>query len=177
VRERFGNLIKWVVIGVISLLTGAACQRQEPPSAVPDGSRATNASSPPRRISFGDSFEEAFSRAKRQHQRILVYFSGEHCGWCRRMEAETHSDARVVEIASKFVCVKVNIDKRRDLQERYSVYAIPVTLVMTADGDPVDEYPGFEPPVDHAKWLGEAYQPVEIFFFPRAPGQAAGLRA
>jgi thiol-disulfide isomerase/thioredoxin len=105
-------------------------------------------------IAFVESLEDAFREAGKR--RVLVYFTGDHCGWCRRMEKETHNDPEVIELASKFVCVKVNTGDSPLLAEKYAVYSIPRTVILTADGQPVDACCGYEPPEEHRAWLETA---------------------
>jgi thioredoxin-related protein len=141
---------------LLCLFMLSSCQQQQSPSTPSVESPPEKPSAQAKSIPFGDSLEEAFSRARHDGRRVLVYFTGEHCGWCRRMEKETHSDPRVIDLASQCVCVKVNVSQRRDLEERYAVYGIPRTLVMTADGRPVDAFPGYGPPAEHLPWLKKA---------------------
>jgi thiol-disulfide isomerase/thioredoxin len=138
----------------------ASCQRQPSLSnssaAQPAASSGVGTAPAPRTIAFGNSFEEGLSKAKHEGRRVLVHFTGEHCSWCRLMEQRTHADPQVVDVASRFVAVKVNVDERPDLLEQYGIYGIPRTIVMTADGSPVDEFVGYHAPGDHLHWLEEA---------------------
>ena len=59
-------------------------------------------------IRFLESFDEARAEAGRSHRRILAYFTGRYCGWCRVMEKRTLTDAEVVELSKGFVCVKLD---------------------------------------------------------------------
>ncbi len=59
-------------------------------------------------IRFLESFHEARVEAGRSHRRILAYFTGRYCGWCRVMEKRTLTDAEVVALAQSFVCVKLD---------------------------------------------------------------------
>jgi thiol-disulfide isomerase/thioredoxin len=154
-----------VLAAVICLAVVTGCQRPPSVNPAPEESKTVAATGPPASLPFGESLEEALAVALRDKKRVLVYFTGDYCGWCRRMEAETHSDRGVIDLASKFVCVKVNVGKQPSLQERYSVYSIPRTLVMTADGSPVDERVGFQPPAEHAPWL-EAALAKELTTWP-----------
>ncbi|MGE5193376.1 MAG: thioredoxin family protein [Deltaproteobacteria bacterium] len=148
------------LLGVLWCLIGlSACQQREvpgppvPATSAPSAVSATSDDAEEKAISFTESLEDAFQQAGEKDRRVLVYFTGDHCGWCRRMEKETHADPQVVELASKFVCAKVNIGERPDLAEKYGVYGIPRTMIMTADGQPIDGRRGYEPPEEHRTWL------------------------
>src|SRR5450631_3140590 len=47
-------------------------------------------------IRFLESFDQARAEAERSRRRILAYFTGPYCGWCRVMEKRTLTDAEVV---------------------------------------------------------------------------------
>lgn len=104
-------------------------------------------------IVFGDSMSAALEEAKQTDRRVLVYFTGPSCGWCLVMENKTHSDPIVSELASRFVCVKVDIAKSRGVQEDYGVFSIPRTMVLTPDNELVTDCFGFESPDKHAARL------------------------
>jgi hypothetical protein len=155
---------------IVLAALAASCQRQSAPSTSPVTQPSVQSAAPaaqaPRTVAFGNSFEDAFTRAGREGRRVLVYFTGAHCGWCRLMEQRTHADPQVVDAASKFVAVTAKMEERPDLFERYRVYGIPRTIVMTADGSPVDEFVGYHAPGDHWPWLKAALS-KEVTTWPK----------
>ena len=62
-------------------------------------------------ILFLDSLDKAKSDAAVTKRRIFVYFTGPGCGWCRMLEARTFTDAEVVELSRKYVCVELHTDR------------------------------------------------------------------
>ena len=96
-----------------------------------------------RPIVFGHSISLALEEAKQSNRRVLVYFTGPSCLWCRVMEEKTHSDSIVRDLASRFVCVKVNTIEFPGVQEDYGVFTIPRTMVLTADYEKVSDCVGF----------------------------------
>ncbi|APZ93035.1 thiol:disulfide interchange protein precursor [Fuerstiella marisgermanici] len=109
-----------------------------------------------RPIVFGHSISVALEEAKQSNRRVLVYFTGPSCLWCRVMEEKTHSDPIIRDLASRFVCVKVSTTEFPGVQEDYGVFTIPRTMVLTADNEKVTDCVGFEPPDQHAERLRAA---------------------
>ena len=93
------------------------------------------------------------SRLVRSHRRILAYFTGRYCGWCRVMEKRTLTDAEVVALGQSFVCVKLDAEKEPQLYDELGVEAIPRSFILTAEGARVDMLDGYRPAAEYAGWL------------------------
>jgi uncharacterized protein len=62
------------------------------------------------------------------------------------MEATTYHDPAVRKILdAHFVAVKVDVDARPDVEERYGDWGWPATVLMTADGQEIGKYRGYLP--------------------------------
>jgi uncharacterized protein len=72
------------------------------------------------------------------------------------MEAETYHDPKVkAAIAASFIAVKVDIDSRPDIEERYGDYGWPATVIFSPDGVELGKYRGFIEPARFLEILGE----------------------
>src|SRR4051812_21464532 len=70
--------------------------------------------------------KETFDRAREQKRYLLVDCSAEWCHWCHVMDDTTYKDPRVLDaIEKRFVPVRVDIDARPDLAERYADWGWP----------------------------------------------------
>lgn len=147
-----------VAVALLCLIWQTACNRRpDAPTQTSLPNASSSESAPPNKVlAFGDSLDQAFRRADQEGWRVLVYFQGADCAPCRRMEAETHRDPGVIEVAKQFVCVKLDASDEPELREKYAIYSIPRTIVMTSDGKPVDTAVGFVPPEEHRLWLAAA---------------------
>jgi thiol-disulfide isomerase/thioredoxin len=104
-------------------------------------------------IRFLESFHEARAEAGRSHRRILAYFTGRYCGWCRVMETRTLTDAEVVELSLGFVFVKLDAEKEPQLYDELGVDTIPRSFILSAEGARVDMLAGYRPAAEYAEWL------------------------
>jgi thiol-disulfide isomerase/thioredoxin len=106
-------------------------------------------------ISFSHSWDDARAEAKRSGRRLMAYFTGEWCGWCRSLEKRTFTDAEVAALAKQFVCVEIKIrdDQHLRLADEYRIDSIPRTFIFTPDGRVIDRRTGYLAATEFAAWL------------------------
>ncbi len=80
--------------------------------------------------------KEAFEKAKIEDKPILLDLTAVWCHWCHVMDATSYSDEKCTKIINEyFVPVKVYIDKRPDIRERYNMGGFPSTVFLDTDGN------------------------------------------
>ena len=78
---------------------------------------------------------DAFARAARERKPILLSIVAPWSHACREMDRTTWADAAIVgAVADEYVAVRVNSDRRPDINERYNLGGWPTTAFLTADG-------------------------------------------
>jgi uncharacterized protein len=78
---------------------------------------------------------QTFARAAAQDRPILLSISAIWCHWCHVMDETTYSDPGVIEtINRRFVPVRVDNDRRPDINARYNMGGWPTTAFLTPDG-------------------------------------------
>lgn len=78
---------------------------------------------------------DAFEKAKKEKKLILLDIHGTWCHWCHVMGQTTYSNAAVAEfVEQNFVPLKVDTDRRPDINERYNSGGWPSTVVLTLKG-------------------------------------------
>jgi thioredoxin-related protein len=119
------------------------------------------------------SFDQGLADASRTGKKILVDVYTTWCGWCKKMDADTYSNANVSSyLQSHFVLVKLNAESLNQLTyrgEKYSeqdfarafgVNGYPTILFLKPNGDPITKYPGYanaETFHDVASYIAEDY--------------------
>jgi uncharacterized protein YyaL (SSP411 family) len=79
--------------------------------------------------------DEAFERAKNENKPVLLDISAVWCHWCHRLDHDTYSVPEVAEyIESNFIPIRVDTDKRPDINRRYNMGGWPTTAFLTPDG-------------------------------------------
>ncbi len=89
--------------------------------------------------------EDAFAEAKAQDKPVLLDIGAVWCHWCHVMDTGipgdpvhtgTYSDPAVQErIRKNFIPIKVDNDRRPDINARYNMGGWPTTAFLTPDGD------------------------------------------
>ena len=87
------------------------------------------------KIHWMDWTDEAFERAKNENKPVLLDISAVWCHWCHRLDHDTYSVPEVAEyIESNFIPIRVDTDKRPDINRRYNMGGWPTTAFLTPDG-------------------------------------------
>lgn len=78
---------------------------------------------------------EAFERARSQDKPILLSISAVWCHWCHVMDETSYSDAAVIDaINQRYVAIRVDNDRRPDVNARYNMGGWPTTAFLAPDG-------------------------------------------
>jgi len=99
------------------------------------------------------SYEEGQKKARQDSRQLAAFFETTWCKFCKIMEKNTLTDPRIIELLNtKFVAVKVDGDKRRDLANDFKVRGYPETWFIKSDGSRIAPAPGYWPP-EEFYWL------------------------
>ena len=80
--------------------------------------------------------DEAFQRARAEGQPVLLSLSAVWCHWCHVMDETSYSDPRIIELINReFVPIRVDNDKRPDVNLRYNQGGWPTTAILSPDGE------------------------------------------
>ncbi|MFQ6013676.1 MAG: DUF255 domain-containing protein, partial [Thermoplasmata archaeon] len=80
--------------------------------------------------------EEAFQEAKEAGKPILLDLSAVWCHWCHVMDETSYSDDEIIRLINEdFVPIRVDIDRRPDIRERYNFGGYPTTAFLNAEGE------------------------------------------
>jgi thiol:disulfide interchange protein len=92
-------------------------------------------------IDWKRNLKTAFELAARQNKPLMVEFMAEWCPSCRMMEDSTFADPGVIEKTGRFIPVRIDVDRQKDVADRYKSSArkyggigIPNILFMTPGG-------------------------------------------
>src|SRR6185312_16251919 len=78
---------------------------------------------------------QAFERARSEDKPILLSISAVWCHWCHVMDETSYSDPGVIAtINERFVPVRVDNDRRPDVNARYNMGGWPTTAFLSPDG-------------------------------------------
>jgi thiol:disulfide interchange protein DsbD len=132
-----------IVCGFL-LVAGLDMPREAPITAAQDGKRL---------LTWLHSEETATAMAKAESRPLMVDFTAEWCGACKKMAKETFADPRVMEKAGHFVAVKVDATDDEDPQidavkGKYKVVGLPTIVLYDSKGNERKRFNDFVGPED-----------------------------
>ena len=120
-------------------------------------------------IDWGTNRNKAMDAARRDGKPLLMYFSARWCRPCREMEASLWSRPDVIAMASKFVCLHVDIDRDSSTAARYDAQSVPIVSIADPWGTELARREGYGGPDTYVELL----RAVPIDFSEIAPWQEA----
>ncbi len=79
---------------------------------------------------------EVFEEARTSGKLVLLDLTASWCHWCHVMDSTTYSDPLVAQrINDDFIPVRVDIDRRPDISERYNRGGFPTTAFLSDRGE------------------------------------------
>jgi thiol:disulfide interchange protein len=93
------------------------------------------------KIAWHRNLKEALNLAKQHGKPLMLEFMAEWCPSCKMMEDSTFIDSAVIEKTGRFIPVRIDVDRQKDVAAEYGASArkyggigIPNILFMTRDG-------------------------------------------
>jgi thioredoxin-related protein len=94
--------------------------------------------------------EHALSVAQSQQRPLVVFVSTDRCVYCDKMIATTFRDVNVRQaLGSSFVAAAIKGSERPDLMQHLQIRSFPTTLLVSPDGEVLDQMTGY---VDASKF-------------------------
>jgi uncharacterized protein YyaL (SSP411 family) len=79
---------------------------------------------------------EAFEKAKTENKPVLLAISAVWCHWCHVQDTTSYSDPGVIRTINRdYVPIRVDNDRRPDINRRYNMGGWPTTAFLTPTGD------------------------------------------
>ena len=102
---------------------------------------------------------EVFEQARREGRLVLVDLVAEWCAFCKKMDAVTYRDPRVLAtIGQSYIPVRADPERHPQLPQRFIDYGRPSTIILAADGTEIIKKQGYLKP----QWMQWMLQAVAL---------------
>jgi thioredoxin-related protein len=84
----------------------------------------------------------------RTEQPIMLEFYTDWCNWCKKLEAETFTDSRVIEYVNQnFTSKRINgeVEEGIGIVNEYTLLGYPTLIFISSDGTEIDRITGYRP--------------------------------
>lgn len=124
-------------------------QRRQDVSITPESTPRPEVSDRARQQPLGIQWRTDIRDANRESSEtglpILMKFSAEWCGPCKRMKRETFTDPALAEMINAcFIPVEVDSDQNEQLARQLRIESVPTMMVISPQGDIVERREGFQ---------------------------------
>jgi len=92
------------------------------------------------------SFDNGLEQAKEQDKPIMIDFYSKSCSWCDVLDKKTYTDEEVNSLAEKFICVKIDVYKNRQVTNKYKIQGLPTIVFLNSEGEEIERIVGYRGP-------------------------------
>lgn len=97
-------------------------------------------------LTFQTSISDALHSAQAEDKMIYIYGRSDSCGWCKKFEAESFNDERIINLLNEhFILLSINTYKQRSTATDLGIRGTPTSIFTTSDGQeiPGTRIPGY----------------------------------
>jgi thioredoxin-related protein len=103
---------------------------------------------------MAESYEDAIDLSNDTDNNIFIYFGANWCKYCVMMKNNTFENKEVKEYLLKnFIVLHVDVDKNKDLKEKYNVRELPQLVVIDKNEKIIKRISGYKSPDKFLKWI------------------------
>jgi thiol-disulfide isomerase/thioredoxin/YHS domain-containing protein len=98
-------------------------------------------------IAWSEDVEASLQHAAAAGRPVLMEFTADWCVYCKRMEKTTFTDPAVAaRVAEKFIAVRVDADKHKDLVSELGIKGLPAILIVSPELQILERISGYQTP-------------------------------
>ncbi len=92
-------------------------------------------------------------KARQLRKNMLAFFDAEWSGPSIAMNERTFTDAEILGLSDKFVCVRIPDNSNRDLIAKYQIQDFPTLIIFDRRGKELSRVVGYQPAAELALYL------------------------
>jgi thiol-disulfide isomerase/thioredoxin/YHS domain-containing protein len=105
-------------------------------------------------IKWTAEVDEALRLSQKYHVPVLLHFSSDNCPPCRLLEQRAFKSNDVIKaVHDDYIPVLVNVDKHREIAQKYKVEQWPTDILVNSDGQVIHRGVSPQDPVQYTSML------------------------
>ena len=106
-------------------------------------------------LSWYDSYQTAYNISNYNKLQLVIDFNASLFCLCEKLDKEVLSDPEIKQQLSRFVCVKVDVDKNREIAYAFGVTSLPRIIVVNTHSEIVGDWLGYREKSDISTLLDD----------------------
>lgn len=95
-------------------------------------------------VSWVEDFDQGLALARKEGKPVVLVLYADWCPFCHRLFEETIPDARLDDVRSAFVWLKVNSDLKPEYGDRFGQKNFPMIVILDKEGKELAKHTGFQ---------------------------------
>jgi len=127
-KSLFYGILLSILICISGCMGGEDGEKTPVPLSPAPPSPAPVASQNGEGIKWLSSFDTARDEARKSKKILMLHFYTTWGDWSKKMDKETYTYYKVIDLSKNFVCVKIDLDKNEDMESRYNISGHPTIV-------------------------------------------------
>lgn len=95
-------------------------------------------------IDWMSDYQAGLERARIERKPVMIDFYTMWCYYCKVLDAKTYVDPSVIAASEKFVCLKINAERERQLAREFRITGYPIIVLLSRDGTETKRFYGYQ---------------------------------
>jgi thioredoxin-related protein len=99
------------------------------------------------------SYDDSLILAKNQNKKLIVFFTADYCGWCKKQKEVAFDPDVVNELNKDYIVCYVDTVENKDISGKYKVRTIPAYFIVDEKENVIKKNVGYKNKADFLRWL------------------------